>query len=51
LSRDFSKFTRIKPLRGWRAETLESFHADLLPLERMIKSVSAELKRKEKTNG
>jgi hypothetical protein len=47
LAREFSKFVRVKPLKSWRTETLESFSADLVPLGRMIATVSAELKRRE----
>jgi hypothetical protein len=46
-SREFSKFIRSKPLKSWRAETLESFSADLVPLGRIISAVNSELKRRQ----
>ena len=47
LCAQWAKFIRIHPLRNWRLEELESFVADLSPLERLIKTVAAELRHKE----
>lgn len=46
LCAQWAKFIRVHPLKNWRVEELESFVADLSPLERLIKTVGAELKHK-----
>jgi len=43
----WARFVHIHPLKNWRLEELESFVADLSPLERLIKTVAAELRHKE----
>jgi hypothetical protein len=47
LCAQWGRFIRIHPLKNWRLEELESFVADLSPLERLIKTVAAELRHKE----
>ena len=47
LCAQWAKFIRIHSLQNWRVEELESFAADLSPVEQMIKVVAAELKHKE----
>ncbi len=47
LCAQWAKFVRVHPLKNWRLEELESFAADLSPLERLVKTVAAELKHKE----
>ena len=47
LAARWTKFARLRPPNSWRYEQLESFHATLTPIERIVKAVAAELKRKE----